>query len=480
LAHPDRHPDRHFHPHRHPHLHRPLDALKRHGADAVSFQAIKVDARWWTDAPPPEGTGAVVAYVTSGRSWIAIGSPLVDDALRATAARRFCAAARAEGRRAVFFGVEDVENVENVEGVEDVAGSLLPGGRRMILGLQSVLKPSEWESTLRQRPRLREQLRRARAKGVTVRAVEPGELADGMPLRAEVERLRSEWLASRAMEPLGFLVAVEPFHAADEHLYFVAERGGRAVQFLSAVPIYARHGWLMEDMLRGIGAPNGTTELLIAAIMRRLGGDPSWLTPGLTPLAGVIPPWLRVIKFATVALYDFSGLWRFRARLKPAAWTPIWLVWDRGPAPLVLVDVLRAFAGGRILPFAFRSLVWHPTGPPWAVAVPLAAWTVLLAGLVAAGETALLGYSRTSLGAWVAFDVVLAWLLFKAARKARPRRLIAVATIALFDAVVSVHHLGQIGFGPGPLAWLCRTIATAGPVIGTMALLWAAWRARRR
>jgi hypothetical protein len=202
------------------------------------------------------------------------------------------------------------------------------------------------------------------------------------------------------------------------------------------------------------------------------------VTPGLTPLAGVIPPWLRVIKFATVALYDFSGLWRFRSRLQPSAWTPVWLVWDRGFAPLVLVDVLRAFAGGRIVSFAFRSLVWHPNGPPWAVAVPLAAWTVLLAGLVAAGETALLGYSRITLGAWVVFDIMLAWLLFKAARKPRPRRLLAVAIIAMFDAVVSVHHLAAIGLGSTPLAWLSRTIATAGPVIGTIALLWSAWRAK--
>jgi phosphatidylglycerol lysyltransferase len=446
-------------------FHDHLDALKQHGADAVSFLALKAAAQWWIDTPPPDGTGAAVAYVPSGRSWIAIGSPLVDDARKAVAARRFCAAARARRRRAVFFGVEDK--------------TWFAGGRTLILGLQSVLNPSQWESTLRQRPRLREQLRRARAKKVTVREVEPGELAEGMPMREAVERLRREWLGSRAMEPLGFLVAVDPFYAADEHLYFVAERGGKAVQFLSAVPMYACHGWLMEDMLRGIDAPNGTTELLIAALMRRLGGDPYWVTPGLTPLAGVIPPWLRVIKFATVALYDFSGLWRFRSRLQPSAWKPVWLVWDRGFAALVLVDVLRAFGGGHVVSFALRSLVWHPNGPPWAVAVPLAAWTALLAGLVAAGQSALLGYSRTTLAAWVAFDIVLAWLLFKAARKPRTRRLIAVAIIAMFDAVVSVHHLAQIGLGLDPIASLSRTIATAGPVIGTIALLWASWRARR-
>jgi lysylphosphatidylglycerol synthetase-like protein (DUF2156 family) len=232
----------------------------------------------------------------------------------------------------------------------------------LMIGIQSVLKPSEWDITLRRWPRLREQLRRARAKGVTVREVDPGELAEGMPLRAAVERLRDEWLRSRGMEPMDFLVAVKPFHAAGEHLYFVAERGGEAVQFLSAIPIYARDGWLMEDMLRGNHAPNGTTELLIAALMRRLGGDPYWVTPGLTPLAGTVAPWLRAIRFAATPLYNFSGLWKFRARLHPAAWTPIWLAWDRGLAPLVIADVLRAFAGGRMLSFAVRSLVHHPAG----------------------------------------------------------------------------------------------------------------------
>jgi phosphatidylglycerol lysyltransferase len=325
-----------------------LDTLKQHGAEAVSFQALKVGARWWTVAPAPEGSGAAIAYVASGRSWIAIGSPLTGDVNRAAAVRRFCAAARARGRRAVFFGVEDRMPLDSC------------GCKTVMIGLQSVLKPSEWDLTIRKWPRLREQLRRARAKGVTVREVGPGELAEGMPLRAAVERLKGEWLASRPMEPMGFLVEVKPFHAASEHLYFVAERGGEAVQFLSAVPIYARGGWLMEDMLRGVNAPNGTTELLIAALMRRLGGDPYWVTPGLTPLAGTVGPWLRAIRFATVPLYNFSGLWKFRARLHPAAWMPIWLAWDRGPAPLVIFDVLRAFARGRIVSFACRSLIRHP------------------------------------------------------------------------------------------------------------------------
>jgi phosphatidylglycerol lysyltransferase len=339
------------------------------------------------------------------------------------------------------------------------------------------LRPSEWGPILKRSPRLREQLRRARAKGVVVRQVEAAALEDG-PLRLEVERLRGEWLGSRAMEPMGFLVAVEPFHEPREHLYFLAERNGRPVQFLSAVPIHGRRGWLMEDMLRGVDAPNGTTELVIDALMRTLGGDPHWVTPGLTPLTGPKPWWLRVTRLVMVPLYDFSGLWRFRARLKPSRWDAVWLAWDRGPAFVVLADVLRAFADGRIVPFAFRSLMRHPNGPPWAVAVPLVPWTVLLLVLAATGLSHTLGFTAANLRAWVVFDALLAWLLFRIAHRPRRRGLIALAAAAGFDAVISIRHLLAIGFGTTAASVLLRLIATAGPVIGTLALLWALHRLR--
>jgi hypothetical protein len=406
----------------------------------------------------------MVAYVPSGKSWIAIGTPLADPDRRAGAVRRFCAAARAHGRRPVFFGIEDRVPFS--------------GCRTLTLGLQSVLKPSEWDATLRRRPKLREQLRRARAKGVTVRAVDPAELDQGTPLHTAVARLRAEWLASRAMEPLGFLVDVEPFYARGEHRYFVAERGPKAVQFLSCVPIYASSGWLMEDMLRGTDAPNGTTELLIAAMMQSLDGDPCWLTPGLTPLTGTIPWWLRVVRFSSVALYDFSGLLRFRSRLRPAAWMPVSLAWDRGSPFGVLLDVLRAFANGRLVRFALRSLVWHPNGPPWVVAVPLVAWTALLAALVISGNAWLLGYSSVSLSAWVVFDLAIARLLFTVAHKPQAGRLTMMAIVVMCDAAVSLRHVADIGLGVGMATVLTRTVATVGPLIGTVALFWAAWRAR--
>jgi hypothetical protein len=444
--------------------HASLHAVRQFGADAMSFPALKVGARWWKDVPAPEGTGARVPYVPSGRSWIAIGGPLAARNTRPEAVRRFCAAARAAGYRPVFFGVEDRDAYRDC--------------RVLLLGQQSILKPSEWDATLRQRPRLREQLRRARAKGVTVRRVHHTELIDSASLRRDVARLRREWLASRHLEPMSFLVEVNPYYAASEHLYFLAERNGAAVHFLSAVPIYARHGWLMEDMLRGRDAPNGTTELVIDAMMRTLHTDPHWLTSGLTPLSGPIPGWMKIARAASVALYDFSGLRRFRERLRPAAWHPVWLAWDRGPAIGPIVDVLSLFAGGRLLRFALQSFLRHPNGPPWLVAVPLVAWTMLLAAIVVAGGSALLGFSPAQLSAWVIFDVMLAWLLFKGARRPRRRTLAILAGIAAIDAILSLMHLARVGFGSGAITELLRGIATLGPLVGTAALLWAMWRAQ--
>jgi hypothetical protein len=216
---------------------------------------------------------------------------------------------------------------------------------------------------------------------------------------------------------------------------------------------------------------------LIDALMRDLGTDPYWLTPGLTPLSGDCPWWLRLTRGATVALYDFTGLQKFRARLGPSDWRPISLAWDRGTPLGPIIDVLRLFARGRILPFALRSLVRHPNGPPWAVAVPLVMWTVLLALLAAAGDRTTLGFSPTSLRAWVIFDAVLAWLLFRAARHPRRRTLAALAAVAAFDAVASLLHLAAVGVGQTPLAAVVRMVATLGPIIGTAALIWATWRA---
>ena len=86
----------------------------------------------------------------------------------------------------------------------------------------------------------------------------------------------------------------------DRRLY-VAKRDGRVVAFLVASPVPLRNGFLIEQIARGAGCPNGTAELLIDAAMRDLAGARiTYVTQGLVALstqAGAAmadnPLWLR-------------------------------------------------------------------------------------------------------------------------------------------------------------------------------------------
>ncbi len=440
---------------------RVLELVLAHGRDAMSFMSVESGMQHWLDDAAPDGTGGCVAYVDVGSAWVAACGPLVGETARGQAARRFIAAARAAEKRGSFFACEALDG----EGLE-----------RLLLGEQPIFRPREWLRDLGRHRRLREQLRRARAKGLRVRRVEPAELHDGTPLRREVTELSAAWLRTRPMEPMAFLVALEPFLHPAHHRYFVAEVEGKAVAFLSAVPIGWRNAWLVEDVVRGADAPNGTTETLLAALMEQE-IQSEFVTLGLTPLAGPVAWPLRLARWVARPLFDFEGLRAFRARLRPQAWEPVWLAFPRGASPaLSIVDGLRAFARGSLAEFATRSLLRHPSGVPWALALPLPVWTAILAGLVVMHRAWLLGFPRAELSLWVVFDALLLVVLVGAAMNPRRHRLVLAAALASIDAALSVGHVLFVGAGSSAVQTTLRACATIAPLAGAPLLTRAAWQ----
>jgi phosphatidylglycerol lysyltransferase len=317
---------------------RALAILRGHAWTTVSFQLLEREFRYWFD-----GDDAFVAYVDTGSAWVAGGAPVTSPERLVEVARKFATAARAAGRRASFFGCEQ----------RFVDASTLPAIR---IGEQPIWSPRAWEATLARTSSLRYQLRRARKKGVTVRAVEPAELADpSAPLHAAIAALGGEWLATRKMAPMGFLVQLEPLTFSEERVLLVAERGGTIVGFLSGVPVYARRRLFVEDILRTRTAPNGTTELLVDAAMRAAAtrGDLG-VTLGLAPLAGPVAPILRLARTLSRPLYDFRGVHAFKAKLRPEHWEPVYVC---ATSPwLGLRDGLAAFAGGSLIKFGLKTL----------------------------------------------------------------------------------------------------------------------------
>src|SRR5262245_38263632 len=185
---------------------RVLALLKRHGWNATSFQILEPGFRYWFD-----GDDACVGYVDTGRAWVAAGSPVAPPERFAEVSARFVAAAAAARRRVCCFATESRFH-------DATRWSALR------VGDQPIWAPADWACVVRGSRSLREQLRRAQAKAVTVRALVPGELAVGQPIRVALDGLIGRWLASRPIAPMGFLVHVDPFSFPGERRYFVAER----------------------------------------------------------------------------------------------------------------------------------------------------------------------------------------------------------------------------------------------------------------
>jgi len=73
----------------------------RHGFEATSFQALESGYCYFF-----HGSEACVAYVDTGRAWVAAGAPIAPLSARAEAVSAFLSAAQFAGKRACFFATE--------------------------------------------------------------------------------------------------------------------------------------------------------------------------------------------------------------------------------------------------------------------------------------------------------------------------------------------------------------------------------------
>jgi phosphatidylglycerol lysyltransferase len=256
---------------------RVLALVRRHGWNATSFQVLEPEFRYLL-----VDEDACVAYVDTGRAWVAAGAPLADETRMRDVATAFVTAARAAGRRASFFATE-------------ARFTSLCRFRSLLVGEQGVWDPTHWDHVLRRSRGLREQLRRARAKGVRVRAVDLQQTGIwGQPLRSAIAGLVDRWLRGRELAPMGFLAQVEPMALQPYRRLLIAERDGALVGLLSIAPVCGRRGWLLQNLVRDPTAPNGTAEALIDRAMR-IADDEGlrFVTFGLAPLAGDVKAPLR-------------------------------------------------------------------------------------------------------------------------------------------------------------------------------------------
>jgi phosphatidylglycerol lysyltransferase len=305
-----------------PGIERVRELVLEYGWNATSYQIVNPGIEHWFS----EKGDAVVGFVEASGFRIAAGAPVCDESRLADVAGEFERDAEGSGLRVCYFGAE--ERLESL--YRDDAGHSM-----VLLGAQPVWNPSNWASMLANHASLRAQLNRARNKKVKIVEWAPERATGAQSLRNCLD----EWLATKGLPPLHFLVEPQTLSRLTDRRIFVAERGEQVVGFLVASPIPRREGWLIEQNIRAAKAPNGTAELLIDGATRAMDARNShYVTLGLSPLSrrsGVEstsknPLWLRTVLSWVRAhgkrFYNFEGLDAFKAKFRPERWEPVYAI----------------------------------------------------------------------------------------------------------------------------------------------------------
>lgn len=448
--------------------------FEKYGRSATAFRALAPDLLRWM----PADRSAFVGYTEVPGAWVAAGDPVAPIERLPQVAQQFVDAARRAGQRASFFASETHLSADSAL-------------QRQLIGEQPVWDPRGWARGLASHRSLREQLRRARAKGVTIRELPPGEL-ESAAWRGPITVLYRRWRAAQSMASMRFLVAIDREALAAGRRTWIAERHGVLMGLASLAPVPARAGWILEHLLRDPDAPNGTAEALVDQVMRSLAHDDvGWVTLGLAPLHGDVGPVLTRIRTWSTPLFNFEGLAHFKRKLRPHHWEPVYLAWPRASTiartrwtgVLALRDALRAFAAGSFLRFGWRSILRGPRPLLHILQWLLAPWTLMLA---LAPVTPWFP-STTTQAAWVAFDGVLL-LAFRVlhqqvqrhgheGRQRAAQLSLAIATAISGDALLTLWQAGRWNAATlsGWREWLVLIVACAAPTLAAV-LMWGTTR----
>ncbi len=328
------------------------ELVLRYGWNSTCYQIINPGIELWFCHAPD----AVIGYVRRGAVRVVVGAPVCAAEWVAEIAARFERDAAGAGDRVCYFGAE---------GRLDRLYRGSSGHAQVYLGAQPVWHPGGWSAIIEERASLRAQLNRARNKGVSVEEWSVAR-ATADP---ELHRTLEEWLATRGLPPLHFMVETQTLERLFDRRIFVARRDGEVIGFLIASPVPERNGWLIEQNVRGSGAPNGTAELMIDAMMMTVAAEGSeYVTLGLAPLsrrAGIEersnPLWLGLLLKWVRAhgrrFYNFDGLDAFKAKFRPDCWEPVYAISSEPSfSPRSLYAIAAAFSNGSPILLLLRAI----------------------------------------------------------------------------------------------------------------------------
>ncbi len=297
------------------------DLVMKHGWNTTCFQIVNPGIEYWFG----NDGESVIGYIESKRVRVVAGAPVCSRESLPRVSSEFERAARNQGLGVCYFGAEARLDAVYRDSIDHSS---------VLLGAQPVWHPRRWSSIVDGRSSLRAQFNRARNKGVTVREMPVDEARSDIRLRSCLQ----DWLDSKGLPPLHFVVEPDTLDRLESRRVFVAERDGEVAAFLTLSPIPGRNGWLTEQFPHRPSAPNGTVELMMDTAIRALATeDYEYITLGLSPLSRRAnierfdnPAWLRILlgwmRRHGRRFYNFDGLDHFKSKLSPEYWEPVFAI----------------------------------------------------------------------------------------------------------------------------------------------------------
>lgn len=316
--------------------------IMEHGWNGVCYQILNPGFRFWFSA----AQDAVVGYVRRCRVRVVGGAPVCPLGRLGEVVEEFEADAHREHCTVCYFGA-------GIRLYEDCRHP--PKYSVVALGAQPVWDPSGWADILARRASVRAQLYRARNKHVTVQEWKHDRYSAFS--REDLERCLAEWIQTRGMPTMHFLVEPDTLEQLTDRRIWTATRDEQLVGYLVASPVPRRNGWLVEQIIRCNKAPNGTNELLVDTAMRAFAADQcTYATLGLVPLSTRAdeyiagnPLWLRGLMIWARAhgrrFYNFKGLEDFKSKFRPHEWEPIFAISNQPSfTPRTIYAIAAAFS----------------------------------------------------------------------------------------------------------------------------------------
>ncbi len=285
---------------------------------------------------------AFLMYGVAGRSWVAMGDPVGDEAARADLAWQFRGLAHEHGGWPVFYQVQP----RSLPLYIDLGLTLSKLGEEARVPLETFSMEGGSKKTMRNT------VRKVEREGCEL-VVEPA--GWNRVMVPELRAVSDEWLEQKKTREKGFSLGSFREDYLRRLPIAVVRREGRIVAF-ATLWLAGGHEEASVDLMRyGTEAPAGVMDFLFVRLLEWAKGEGyAWFNMGMAPLAGLAsrplaPIWNRIGSLVYRYgdhFYGFEGLRRYKDKFDPV-WEPRYLASPGGLAlPAILANVAALVSGG--------------------------------------------------------------------------------------------------------------------------------------